>query len=119
MLYYVQRHSPSVCLLEVDLAVLDETSFVFTDANAAAGIARFFTDVSDLKRLNLTVVFASRWDGKGSSFKQQMQAEFLVHPKVQPTHIRSVICRTTVDCEKVRNLVPKSVKVLCDATRFF
>lgn len=119
MLYYVQRNSPTVCLLEIDLAVLDEASFVFTDSNAACASARFFNDASDLRRLNFDVVFAARWDGKGPSFKQRMQAEFLVHPKVLPRYIRSVVCRTPEDCDKVRVMVPTTVGLLCDPGKFF
>lgn len=119
MLYYVQRNKPTVCLLEVDLAVLDESTFVFTNANAACGPARFFSDLTDLKELNWPVIFSDRWSGKGLFYKQQMQAEFLVHPKVLPKYIRAVICKKASDSEVVRPFVPDWVTVRCDKTKFF
>lgn len=119
MLYYVQSNKPTVCLLEVDLSVLDESSFVFTNANAACGQARFFSDLTDLKELNWPVIFSDRWSGRGVFYKQQMQAEFLVHPKVLPKYIHAVICKTTSDCEVVKSFVPDCVDVRCDTTKFF
>lgn len=54
-------------------------SWAFSDANAAAAYAQFFTDVQDFAKLNWNHIGATQW--QDPSVKEPKQSEFLVYNK--------------------------------------
>ena len=121
MLYTVQRNLEQVFILEIGLEVLNDadTSFVFTDVNAACHHARFYKDLSRLGSFNWDVINAKSWYDKGDLWKQQMQAEFLIHPKVLAKYIRTVLCRDEDGVALIRNKIGNGCQVRREACLFF
>ena len=119
MLYAVKQKGNPIFMLEIDLSVLDEASFVFTSANAASSGARFYRDINDLDKLKWDIIRSQSWYGKELSWKQQMQAEFLVHPKVLPKYICAVVCRDIESKKALEVNRPISVDIKCDSSLFF
>ena len=119
MLYTVQLHIGSIFILEIDLAVLDETSFVFTNANAASSHARFYKDLNGLDDLNWDIINSKGWKDRDAFWKQQMQAEFLVHPRVLARHISAVLCPSEQSAKEIRGVIGSQVPVRCERKLFF
>ena len=78
-----------LAVLQVDSSVLDVDGSYFSDRNAAAYHARFFSKLSDLKRVDEKVFKKEYWTDSDDT-KQRMMAEVLVPEPIPPDGILTV-----------------------------
>ena len=88
MLYVRRTQQSIICLIEIDLKVLDDNTFLLTDGNAAASATRFFNKLSDLKCLPWDVLKGDSWSDKEDG-KRKRCAEVLIYPKIDPDYIKA------------------------------
>jgi KaiC/GvpD/RAD55 family RecA-like ATPase len=120
MLKCVLRGRPhSIYILEIGLDVLNEASFVFTNANAAANRSRFYKNIRDLDELNWDIIRSEDCYGPEKFWMQQVQAEFLINPEVMAKFITGVLCRDEASLERLRKTVHTNVELKCAPEMFF
>jgi hypothetical protein len=90
MLYKRKEQQPDICILEIDLSVIDN-EFLLTDGNAASTTTKFFKNLSDLNELPWDILNDRTWFGKKDG-KRKMCAEVLIYPKVEPKYIKVIHC---------------------------
>ena len=78
-----------LAVLRVQPAVIEEPGTIFSDRNAAASQAQFFTDVDDLEELDVEVFRIGYW-GKNDDRRQRMMAEVLVPRPIREDEIVSI-----------------------------
>lgn len=93
MLYVKKDMHDELCLVEISLAVLLNSDFVFTNGNAAARNTVFYRNVSDLEKLPWDVLNASYWNDFTDG-KRKRCAELLIHPLIESRYILKVHCRS-------------------------
>lgn len=89
MLYAKSKEISNLCLIEIDLKVLEENTFLFTDGNAASNKTRFFNKLSELKTLPWEVLEADYWSDKEDG-KRKKCSEVLVYPKIEIEYIKAL-----------------------------
>jgi ssDNA thymidine ADP-ribosyltransferase DarT-like protein len=93
---YVRRNQQSfLCLIEIDLNVLDNNIFLLADGNAASSTTRFFKNQSDLKCLPWDVLKSDSWSDKTDG-KRKRCSEVLLYPKIDPQYIKALHFREIV-----------------------
>ncbi len=92
MMYKRKEQHGDLCVLRVEIEVLDLPDVVVTDMNAAKDIARFYAPARGLDRIDRGLVFADDWRHPGDLLAYQRHrgikcAEVLVADRVDPSHI--------------------------------
>jgi hypothetical protein len=92
MLFLRKAQHAELCVLRIDLAVLDLPGVVITSQNAASTYVRFYPSPQGLVHLNYDQVFAERWTHPGDLIAEWQHksikcAEVLVPGKVDPHFI--------------------------------
>jgi hypothetical protein len=90
MLFKRKEQQPDICIIEIDLSVIDN-DFLLTDGNAASATTKFFKNPSDLKELPWDILNDKIWFGKKDG-KRKMCAEVLIYPKVDQKYIKRIHC---------------------------
>ena len=78
-----------LAVLQVDSSVLDVEGSYFSDRNAAAYHAQFYSKLSDLKKIDEKVFKKEYWTDSDDT-KQRMMAEVLVPEPISPDRILTV-----------------------------
>ena len=99
MMYRQTGIMKTVCVVRVNVAVLDLPNVVITDRNAAADRARFFASPGGLAQIDRSITFATYWTHPGDylaerEHKARMCAEVLVPDYVPANYILG--CYVTV-----------------------
>ena len=76
-------------ILQIDSSVLEVEGSYFSDRNAAAYGAQFFSNLSDLKRIDEKVFKKEYWTDSDDT-KQRMMAEVLVPEPIPPDRILTI-----------------------------
>lgn len=109
MLYKIRSRQDHICLIEIDLKVLDNNEFLLTDGNAAASATQFFNKLSDLKFLPWDVLESDSWYDKEDG-KRKRCAEVLILNKIDPQYIKALHFRKSIPTldgvEKQRCITP-------------
>lgn len=87
MLYVRRDLQDSICILEVDLTVIDNSEYLLTDGNAAAHNTKFFTSIDGFRELPWDVLNTTSWNDKNDG-KRKMCAEVLVYPYIPAHYIK-------------------------------
>ena len=94
MLYLRRELNAELCLLEISLDVLRDTSskcLICTDGNAASGATRFYFGVEHFEKLPWDVLQADYWSDITDG-KRKRCAEVLIHPSISSRHIEKIHC---------------------------
>ena len=87
MLYARHQLQESICIVEIDLRILDDRDFLLTDGNAAANKTKFFASLDGFRKLSWDVLKSRNWvdleDGK-----RKMCAEALIYPSVPSAYLK-------------------------------
>ena len=88
MMFRRKEEAPSLCVLRVSTAVLEQAGVVITDCNAASTYVRFLAP-SQWKGLNFDDIYAMVWthpenEAREFQHKSRKCAEVLVPDKVEP-----------------------------------
>lgn len=78
-----------LAILQIDSSVLEVEGSYFTDRNAAAYHAQFYSNLSDLKRIDEKVFKKEYWT-ESDDTKQKMMAEVLIPNPISPDRILSI-----------------------------
>lgn len=91
MLYVLQDKHMALCVLRVNIDVLDLPGVVVTDRNAAVGVRRFSPAPNGLAIVDRERVFAEFWTHSDvyeyQNHKAVKCAEVLVPDRIDPVHI--------------------------------
>jgi hypothetical protein len=124
MLYLRRPQHRDLCVLAVDLAVLDLPDVVLTDQNASSDYARFYPSPQGLAALDYDMIFAEYWTDNQDGFayfrkKAAKCAEVLVPDVVPPRYIIGAY----VSCDESREAVSRTcgnrLRVTVEAHLFF
>ena len=112
-----------ICLLRVDVTVLDLPGTVVTDCNAASGYAKFSEPTTGLRGINRAELFSLYWnnhqhDSQNLRHRSRMCAEVLVPDRVEPSLILGVYVGSTAVAASLAIVAP-SLNVTVDAAKFF
>jgi hypothetical protein len=100
MLYKRRECQQDICIIEVDLQLLNKHEFLFTDGNAASRNTKFFNNIDDLIKIPWDVLRSSGWIDKPDG-KRKMCSEVLIYPMVPIKFILKIHCMTDDTCEIV------------------
>lgn len=101
MLYRLQKRHSELCVLQIDIHILDLPQVVITDGNAASGYTRFSPSPNGLEGLEYSAIFAEWWTHPDQRIewenKRRKCAEVLVPNKITPDYILGayVSCETS------------------------
>jgi len=94
MLSKCRSQNQNICVLRVDVRVLDLEGVIVTDRNAASSYARFYPMTSGIAALDKGLVYARYWTHQdpyeAMTQKSIKCAEVLVPERVDPTFIAAV-----------------------------
>lgn len=111
-----------VCLLRVDLNVLDLPGVVIADCNAASDYVRFFGPATGLQEIDHDEVFSGSWDHldyyRKTRHRSRMCAEVLVPDRVEPSLILGAYAGSPSALESLNKSVA-SLNITVDAYKFF
>lgn len=85
-----------LAVLRIQPTVIEEPGIIFSDRNAAASQAQFFTDVDDLEEIDVEVFRIGYW-GRNDDRRQRMMAEVLVPRPIRRDEIVSIYVAFTPD----------------------
>lgn len=94
MLYLRRKMNAELCLLEISLDLLRDTSsqcMICTDGNAASSATQFYFGVEHFDKLPWDVLRADYWNDF-SEGKRKRCAELLINPSIAARHIRRIHC---------------------------
>ena len=124
MMYRVTKSQgvDGICLLRVDVAVLDLTGTVVTDCNAASGYAKFSEPTTGLRGIDRAELFSTYWTHPDQvqewRHKSRMCAEVLVPDRVEPSKIIGAYVGSDAAFASLAIAAP-SLNVTVDAAKFF
>ena len=124
MMYSIKqsRGVDGICLLRVDVAVLDLPGTVITDCNAASDHARFSEPTTGLSGIDKDELFSRYWThsdkAQESRHKSRMCAEVLVPDCVEPSKILGAYVVSSAISASLTIAAP-SLNVTVDAAKFF
>ena len=111
-----------ICLLRVDVAVLDLPGTVITDCNAASGYAKFSEPSTGLSGIDRDELFSESWNHPHEPQKQRhrsrMCAEVLVPDRVEPSKIIGAYVGSDAALASLAIAAP-SLNVTVDTAKFF
>lgn len=125
MMYTITRSQgvDGICLLRVDVAVLDFPGTVVTDCNASSGYAKFSEPSIGLSGIDRDELFSARWDqhqrdGLRLRHRSRMCAEVLVPDRVGPSLILGAYVGSKTAAASLAAAAP-SLNVTVDDDKFF
>ena len=62
MLYRRQDEATHICILAVDISVIEIEGCILTDGNAAAGLTKFFSPEDGIQNIPFDIVFERNWN---------------------------------------------------------
>jgi ssDNA thymidine ADP-ribosyltransferase, DarT len=93
-----QQRNEDICMLVSTLPVLRQLAipFVFTDRHAYTQLARFFSDLADLDKIDWALLQARNFKRNPDDPEQieRYQAEALVHRHLPVTGLTAIVCYT-------------------------
>ena len=111
-----------ICLLRVDVAVLDLPGTVITDCNAASNYVRFSEPTTGLSRIDKDELFSTYWthpdQAQEQRHKSRMCAEVLVPDRVEPSKIIGAYVGSDAAFASLAIAAP-SLNVTVDTAKFF
>lgn len=91
MLYLRRNIQNEICILEINIAAMAESKFIFSDGNAASYVTNFFNKIDDLNRLPWDVINASYWSGYPDG-KRKRCSEVLLQSPLPAKFIKDIHC---------------------------
>ena len=114
--------SDGICLLRVDLNVLDLPDVVITDCNAASNYVRFFDLDVGFQNIDHDEIFSVSWNHSDyftrTRHGSRMCAEVLVPDRVDPSLILGAYVGSPIAFASLVAVAP-SLNVAVDTARFF
>ena len=111
-----------ICLLRVDVAMLDLPGTVITDCNAASNYVRFSEPTTGLSRIDKDELFSTYWthpdQAQEQRHKSRMCAEVLVPDRVEPSKIIGAYVGSDAAFASLAIAAP-SLNVTVDTAKFF
>lgn len=103
MLYLRREVQSNLCLIEIDISIVDKVEFIFTDGNAASKDTCFYHDLEQLKLLPWEVLHNDSWshfiDGK-----RKRCAEVLFYPRIESEYFKALHCYSTITVNELMHL---------------
>ena len=122
MFKLVNNPNPPLCVLAVDLSVLDLAGVVIYDGNAASDWSRPYPSPAGLAAIDKSIVFATYWtdpDRVQQAHKRRVtQAEILVPTSVDPTKVTRVYVPNDVSLKILADTCPTLTTVKTPAMFF-
>ena len=124
MMYSITKSQgvDEICLLRVDVAVLDLPGTVITDCNAASNYVRFSEPTTGLSRIDKDELFSTYWTHSDQvqewRHKSRMCAEVLVPDRVEPSKIIGAYVGSDAALASLAIAAP-SLNVTVDTAKFF
>lgn len=111
-----------LCLLRIEMGVLDLPGVVVSDCNAASGYARYFDSETGLGHIDQEELFSRYWTNSDYTLqarhKSRMCAEVLVPGRIEPSFVFGAYVGSTTARESLGRIAP-SLKVVIDPAKFF
>ena len=120
-LYAVRDISMEIVFVVVDAKILgnDSIQFCFTDGNAGASETKIYRNLRHHKHIPWEVIRAKYWNDIPDG-KRQRNAEFLIHPKIDPKWFLSLVVKNEQVKIKVESTLPVQTMVpICIEPSFF
>lgn len=118
MLSKLRGQNKELCVLAIDLTVLDLPEVVLTDQNAGSRYVGFWPSPAGLDRLDYDMIFAESWIDPHQIIywrkKAAKCAEVLVPDVVPPEYITGIYVSCRQSAESVRGLVGAHLPVHID-----
>lgn len=95
---------------DIDIIVETKLPFTFTDGHAEIAFSKFFTDLVDLKNVDIPLMSATYWNDtqEDGDRKRRRQAEFLVHDFLPFECVRAIGVMNARMEVKVNQLLARS-----------
>lgn len=116
MLSRVRAKNDAICVLGIDVAVLDICDVVLSDMNAARDMVGFFDVSGGLENIDFDKVFKKYWDYSTKGIKC---AEVLVPHRIDATYITHIFVANTSAWDKILSLNLDTPPISMDADMFF
>ena len=94
MLYTCRGQQDEICLLEIDVSLIAEKKYVFTDGNASSRDSDYYAAIDKLEALPWTVLQSNFWN-KYPDGARKMCAEFLIYENIEPQYLKAIHCCST------------------------
>lgn len=62
MLYRRQDEADRICVLAIDISILETEGCILTDGNAAAGLTKFYSPEDGIRNIPFDIVFERNWN---------------------------------------------------------
>lgn len=115
MQYSRKELTDRLCLLEIDVAVMDDCDSVVTNGNAACRNTRFFEAAEGVKHLPVAVLKADYWSGFVDG-RCKRSAEVLIPNCIDSSWIKCVHVKTA---KLTSDLQQQGIKAMYNPTVFF
>jgi hypothetical protein len=119
MLYVKKEMFDSLCILRIQMSVVLENEFIFTDGNAASRDTNFYNDPQSVSKLNWDLLHGSTWTDSHLEphvAKRIRCAELLVYPFIDVKYINGIY---SCSSELVERLQRNGLKATYEPRLFF
>lgn len=107
MLYKRQRLADELCILALPATVLDLEGCIVADRNAATSLARFYSPMDGLEKLDFSRIHAQFWTDSDQIIQREKKAikcaEVLVPHSISPDYIAGAYVVSVEAAERLRN----------------
>lgn len=104
MLFRRKEIQDNIVILAIDRRVVYQDKSIFSDGNAASDATKFYSNLSDLGRLDWKCIRNEYWDNYVDG-KRIKCAETLTHPKIPMKYVKKIHCNSI----QTKNIVDKIV----------
>lgn len=123
MLYCKQQSFDQICVICVDVDVLNLNDVVLSDMNAATKTAAFYPVEMGLEKLNFEKIFAKDWnlpdESEKCALKRILSAEVLVPFKIDAKYIKKIYVNSESAKHNLQQIVGDDVLIEINKYLFF